>query len=328
MSSGRFYDIRTLFPHVYKRQVTHVRSPYPRIQSFKGELIHFQGQLTFSKLFISLLNKGSERGSKFFLWRGSFSKELVGWKASRKLQKIDPHPLPALVWNGGKCIKWILSLSLKQHFSQRTTKPTKWYQPSLIRVFAVRSVDPSFLHKDSTLWSDSADAQSDLSLQWSHKPLQVLSCAGSFCIDQSDYWESMWTHFIHIVIGRRTIERWSNQHTTKPTNGMCTQRRLQLSLDVRPVWSASSMCAQWVAKGPSLLHADSEYSDQSGRMPRLIWVSAGRTYHFVGFVVRWLNFYFDQSDNRGSKDKFCSHSDRKKKDWDMISDMIFLGYRL
>ena len=46
---------------------------------------------------------------------------------------------------------------------------------------------------------------------------------------------------------------------------------------VRPVWSESSLCAQWVAKGPRFLHADSEDSDQTGRMPRLIWVFAGRT---------------------------------------------------
>ena len=44
-----------------------------------------------------------------------------------------------------------------------------------------------------------------------------------------------------------------------------------------PVWSESSLCAQWVAKDPKVLHADSEDSDQTGRMPRLIWVFAGRT---------------------------------------------------
>ena len=33
------------------------------------------------------------------------------------------------------------------------------------------------------------------------------------------------------------------------------------------------------------LHADSEHSDQPGRMPRLIWVFAGRTGNFVGFVL-------------------------------------------
>ena len=33
----------------------------------------------------------------------------------------------------------------------------------------------------------------------------------------------------------------------------------------------------WVAKDPRFLHADSEDSDQTGRMPRLIWVFARRT---------------------------------------------------
>ena len=53
--------------------------------------------------------------------------------------------------------------------------------------------------------------------------------------------------------------------------------KTQISLGVRPVWSESSLCTQWVAKDPSFLHADSKDSDQTGRMPRLIWVFAGRT---------------------------------------------------
>ena len=53
--------------------------------------------------------------------------------------------------------------------------------------------------------------------------------------------------------------------------------KTQFSLGIRPVWSESSLCAQWVAKGPRFLHADSEDSDQPGRMPRLNWVFAGRT---------------------------------------------------
>ena len=59
---------------------------------------------------------------------------------------------------------------------------------------------------------------------------------------------------------------WQNQQS-----GMCAQRRL------RSAWPDSSLCAQWVDKDPSFLHADSEDSDQTGRMPRLIWVFAGRT---------------------------------------------------
>ena len=52
-----------------------------------------------------------------------------------------------------------------------------------------------------------------------------------------------------------------------------------------------SLCAQWVAKDPNFLHADSEDSDETGRMPRLIWVFAGRTCHFVGFVMwRLISF--------------------------------------
>ena len=50
-------------------------------------------------------------------------------------------------------------------------------------------------------------------------------------------------------------------------------------------WSESSLCAQWVAKDPSFLHADSEDSDQTGRMPRLIWSLRWAHTHFVGFVM-------------------------------------------
>ena len=39
----------------------------------------------------------------------------------------------------------------------------------------------------------------------------------------------------------------------------------------------SSLCVQWVAKDPRFLHADSNDSDQTGLMSRLISVFAGRT---------------------------------------------------
>ena len=65
---------------------------------------------------------------------------------------------------------------------------------------------------------------------------------------------------------------------------------------LRPVWSEFSLCAQWIAKNLSFLHADSEDADQTGRMPRLIWVSAWRTCQFVGFVV-WRLKYINASNN-------------------------------
>ena len=48
------------------------------------------------------------------------------------------------------------------------------------------------------------------------------------------------------------------------------------------------LCAEWVAKDPSFLHAHSEDSDPAGRMSRLIWDFAGRTsffFFFFGFVM-------------------------------------------
>ena len=68
--------------------------------------------------------------------------------------------------------------------------------------------------------------------------------------------------------------------------------KTQISLGIHPVWSESSLCAQWVAKDPRFLIADSEDSDQTGQMPRLVWVLAGYTGHFVGFVVcRLIHVY-------------------------------------
>ena len=78
---------------------------------------------------------------------------------------------------------------------------------------------------------------------------------------------------------------------TKPTKWHVRPAKTQISLGIRQVWSESSLCAQWLAKDPpSFLHADSDDSDQTGRMPRLIWVFAGRTCHFVGFVMMRLKF--------------------------------------
>ena len=74
-------------------------------------------------------------------------------------------------------------------------------------------------------------------------------------------------------LNKNVIEQWHDK-----TNKMSVHPvKTQISLGIRPVWSESSLCAQLVAKDPSFLHVDNADSDQSGRMPRLIWVFAGRT---------------------------------------------------
>ena len=77
----------------------------------------------------------------------------------------------------------------------------------------------------------------------------------------------------YIPVSQYIIEPWHDK-TNKVT---VRQAKTQISLDICPVWSESLLCSQWVAEDPSFLHADSEDSDQTGWMPRLIWVFAGRT---------------------------------------------------
>ena len=72
---------------------------------------------------------------------------------------------------------------------------------------------------------------------------------------------------------------------TKPTKWHVRPAKTRISLGIRPVWSESSLCDQCVAKGPSFLHVDSEDSDQTGRMPRLIWVFVGA--HTILLVLSW-----------------------------------------
>ena len=61
----------------------------------------------------------------------------------------------------------------------------------------------------------------------------------------------------------------------------CAYQRLRSAWASAPS-DESSLCAQKVANDPSFFHADSE-DFQTGRMPRMIWVFAGRTSHFLGF---------------------------------------------
>ena len=86
-----------------------------------------------------------------------------------------------------------------------------------------------------------------------------------------------------------SIQCYMSRLMTKPTKMTVRPAKTQINLGIHPVWLESSLCAQWVAKEPSFLHVDSEDSDQTGRMPRQIWVFAGRTCHCVGFVTRRLN---------------------------------------
>ena len=72
---------------------------------------------------------------------------------------------------------------------------------------------------------------------------------------------------------------------TKPTKWHVCPAKTQISLGIRPVWSASSLFA-WRKLGFLATHwAYSEDSDQTGRMPRLFWVFVWRT--VILLVLSW-----------------------------------------
>ena len=77
---------------------------------------------------------------------------------------------------------------------------------------------------------------------------------------------------------------------TKPTRWPVRPTKTQISLGIRLVWSESSLSA-WRNIGSSATHwVCSEDPDQTGWMPRLIWVFAEHTCHCVDFFMWRLNF--------------------------------------
>ena len=86
------------------------------------------------------------------------------------------------------------------------------------------------------------------------------------------------------------LKRKLSCSTTKPQKWLEHPAKTQISLDIHPVWSESSLCAEQVATDPMVLHVDSEEKDQTERMPRLISVFAGRARYFAGFVALPLKY--------------------------------------
>ena len=80
------------------------------------------------------------------------------------------------------------------------------------------------------------------------------------------------------------VAAWQNQQ-----NDLCAQRRLW------SVWAdgirvfAVRMKKHWIL---SYQITHSKDSDQTGRMPRLVWVFARRSGNLVGFVMLRLNYFY------------------------------------
>ena len=96
---------------------------------------------------------------------------------------------------------------------------------------------------------------------------------------------------LHVKINRFTvIMMFSYEPAHGKTNKMtCVpQQRLRSASGHPHSLIRVFACAQWVAKDPRFLHADSEDSDQTGRMPRHICL---RWAHIILLVLSCFGSY-------------------------------------
>ena len=103
-------------------------------------------------------------------------------------------------------------------------------------------------------------------------------------------------------------------NTTKPTKWSVRSvrpARTQISQGIRPVWSVFvvRLKKDWVLSYT--------LSALRRRMPRLIWVFTGHTYHFVDFVV---SQFICSSDNSSIAFKFFSHKHKEQPSPHLVTE--------
>ena len=136
-------------------------------------------------------------------------------------------------------------------YTKRHVLPSKTSQSahsrSLVRCFVIRMKKCDFPYGGAgDDWLDCSEVQAYLDLHWAH----IFYASADF------------------EFGRLS------KMTVRPA-------KTQISLGIRPVWSESSQCAQWVAKDSTFLHADSESS--LGAKLILLVLSWGGSIHFTGY---------------------------------------------
>ena len=105
----------------------------------------------------------------------------------------------------------------------------------------------------------------------------------------SDNWKWIRVFSLHPCIYHSVLHL--SRLMTKPTKWTVRPAKTQMSLGMHPVWSESSLSA-WRNSGPLTTYwAHSEDSDQTWRMPRLIWVFAGCTGHIGWFCHEAAHLY-------------------------------------
>ena len=99
---------------------------------------------------------------------------------------------------------------------------------------------------------------------------------------KSDFYRFLCVFFPHVYSARQgQTTHWGQKfYDNREAFSLCPY-----VASFKMIFSKSDFIHIFVAKDPRFLQADSKDSDQTGRIPRLIWVFAGHTCHFVGFVM-------------------------------------------
>ena len=108
--------------------------------------------------------------------------------------------------------------------------------------------------------------------------------------------ESMCTCNMFQMIKKKTLNSIHKNSTNEPRHDKINKMtvrpaKTQISLGIRPVWLVFAVRMKNL--GPLTTHW-AQKTDQTGRMPRLIWVFAGRTLIFLVLSCRDSNTIFLQ----------------------------------
>ena len=182
-------------------------------------------------------------------------------------------------------ILWMLENVCTLHnMSRLIAKPIKWFvSPAktqiLIRVSAWRRLGSLAIH-----WAHSEDSD-----QTGQMPRLIWVFAERTCHLMVLSWGGP-PHNETEMMALKSI--WACTYQNQQNE--CTQWR------PRSAWAStqsdqSSLCAQKDVKDPMFLHADSKDSDQTGRMPRLIWVFPGH----ILLVLSCTGSYYCEVQSQG-----------------------------
>ena len=124
-------------------------------------------------------------------------------------------------------------------------------------------------------------------------------------IIKQNSWCALGTHMVAengMGPGQMSESVQISRRMTKPTKWHVRPAKTQISLGIRSDWSESSLSAYRNYGSLAIHRAHNEDFDQTGWMPRLIWVFGGRTSNFVRLVMQRIKSIWVTSwENRPSE---------------------------